>query len=39
MDALDTLMIKDVVALPREAYNEIMSLEEEAKALNYPELR
>lgn len=37
--ALDTLMIKDVIALPREAYNETISLEEEAKALNYPELR
>lgn len=38
-DAVETLMLKDAVVLPRSAYDEILALEEEAKALGYPELK
>jgi len=38
-DAVETLMLKDAVVLPRSAYDEIHALEEEAKALGYPELK
>jgi ABC-type phosphate/phosphonate transport system substrate-binding protein len=37
--AVETLMLKDAVVLPRSAYDEILALEEEAKALGYPELK
>lgn len=36
---LDTLKIKDIVTLPRAAYDVIISLESEAATLGYPELR
>ena len=39
LDAVKALMLKDVVVLPRTAYDEIPALEEEAKALGYPELK
>ena len=39
LDAVKALMLKDVVVLPRTAYDEILALEEEAKALGYPELK
>jgi ABC-type phosphate/phosphonate transport system substrate-binding protein len=39
LDAVKALMLKDAVVLPRTAYDEILALEEEAKALGYPELK
>jgi len=39
LDAVEVLMLKDAVVLPRTAYDEILALEEEAKALGYPELK
>jgi len=39
LDAVGTLMLKDAIVLPRTAYDEILALEEEAKALGYPELK
>ena len=39
LDAVGALMFKDAVVLPRTAYDEILALEEEAKALGYPELK
>ena len=39
LDAVEALMLKDAVVLSRSAYDEILALEEEAKALGYPELQ
>ena len=39
LDAVKALMLNDAVVLPRTAYDEILTLEEEAKALGYPELK
>jgi len=39
LDAVKALMLNDAVVLPRSAYDEILALEEEAKALGYPELK
>ena len=39
LEALETLRLKDAVVLPRTAYDEILTLEEEAKALGYPQLK
>lgn len=39
LQALEPLLLKDIIVLPRTAYDEILALEEEAQALGYPELR
>ena len=39
LPCLEILKLKGAVALPRSAYDVIISLEEEARALGYPELR